>query len=436
MATEQRRQRQRRTAPYLYCDRNGTYYLRVSNGQATTKRSLGTKDFKVAKVFSQLFQYKLAMKKFDISISNNGIEVKNIQPGDDIQAINELLASAQKRQAELNSGEKQERKLLVASGFQQRAGKKFSEVVKLYIAEKEYDNKQKTLEEKQSCYAEFLTYFIDDDFATYPKSSAVAFKTRLVNSKISVLRINKKISMLKDLFDYAIRNNFYFQDNPFADISISRKSKLSQQVKSYKEFSDTDLRTIFADKGQYKSFMNKSDYYWLPLLSLYSGARIEELASLDCSQIINEDDIYYIDIERAKTTSSIRKVPIHSKLIDLGFIEFLEEVKKKNTKLFPHLKLGKNGYSKNCSRRFGQYLDRIGIVDTQKVFHSFRSSFINRMTMLNIHPAILMGIVGHYEQSKLDLSSPHFVNYQQSKPIAVLKDTIDKLNLDFIFENW
>jgi hypothetical protein len=66
----------------------------------------------------------------------------------------------------------------------------------------------------------------------------------------------------------------------------------------------------------------------------------------------------------------------------------------------------------------------------RKVFHSFRSTFINRMTYSNIHPAILMGIVGHYEQSKIDFSGAHFTNYQKKKPVEVLKSSIDRLSYE------
>lgn len=58
------------------------------------------------------------------------------------------------------------------------------------------------------------------------------------------------------------------------------------------------------------------------------------------------------------------------------------------------------------------------------------------MTLLNTHPSILMAIVGHFEQNKLDFSSPHFKTYQQEKPIKILKETINRLNFDFIFQNW
>ncbi|RFC01428.1 integrase, partial [Klebsiella michiganensis] len=173
-------------------------------------------------------------------------------------------------------------------------------------------------------------------------------------------------------------------------------------------------------------FMNKPDYHWLPLLALYTGARVEELASLSLNQIKKDGGIHYFEIEKAKNLNSIRKIPLHRQIETSGFLAYVDSVRAQGaTMLFPHLTAGKNGYSKNMSRRFGAYLDSLKISDSRKVFHSFRHTFITRMTELNVHPVLVMSMVGHYAQAKVDLSAPHVVNYQHEKPLSVLKQTID-----------
>jgi integrase len=157
------------------------------------------------------------------------------------------------------------------------------------------------------------------------------------------------------------------------------------------------------------------------------------LASLRIEQIKLDGAVWYFDVQEGKNLNSIRRIPIHKKILDSGFWKYYEKIKfSKDVQLFPHLKPGANGYSKNCSRRFGEFLDLAGITDKRKVFHSFRATFINSMTNIGTHPAVLMGIVGHYEQSKLDFSSPHFQTYQQIKPLEVLNAAIQKLDYDNI----
>jgi len=98
--------------------------------------------------------------------------------------------------------------------------------------------------------------------------------------------------------------------------------------------------------------------------------------------------------------------------------------------LFPLLLPSKNGHAKNVSRRFNEsYLPALRINDPRHRLYSFRATFITRMSELNVNPAMLMAIVGHYEQTAVDLSSPHFKNYQGAKRIAALRDTIDLFDL-------
>ncbi|VVE89831.1 hypothetical protein [Pandoraea bronchicola] len=78
---------------------------------------------------------------------------------------------------------------------------------------------------------------------------------------------------------------------------------------------------------------------------------------------------------------------------------------------FSHRKPGKNGYSKNISCRHGDSLNLLKVSDKHKVFHSLRHTFITRLTQMNVHPVMLMALVGLYEQAKVDFSSPHVVNY-------------------------
>ena len=52
------------------------------------------------------------------------------------------------------------------------------------------------------------------------------------------------------------------------------------------------------------------------------------------------------------------------------------------------------------------------------------------MSELNVNTAMIMALVGHYEQAAVDLSSPHFKNYQKgTKLITALRDAMDTFDL-------
>lgn len=306
--------------------------------------------------------------------------------------------------------------------------KPFSKVARMYLDEKRLDNGGKTLEDKQRTFDTLVELFGDMDFNAFGAEQAIAFKQRLLGQSLSIVRINSKLSHLKELFRWAVNQGLRHTGNPFESMRVSTKAKVKQQTQSYQPFTAEELQTIF-NPQTYDNFMNKADYRWLPWLAVHSGARIEELASLRLDQIKTEGEISYLDIQHGKNLNSVRKIPLHNNVMQSGFMTYVQALREQGkTRLFPHLVAGKNGFSKNCSRRFAQYLDKIGIKSPQKTFHSFRSTFITRMSELNVHPAMLMALVGHYQQAKVDLSSPHFSNYQGGKLTTALHETVNSFD--------
>ncbi|MGS0756108.1 hypothetical protein ACVBEH_16535 [Roseateles sp. GG27B] len=83
---------------------------------------------------------------------------------------------------------------------------------------------------------------------------------------------------------------------------------------------------------------------------------------------------------------------------------YLEQRRKDEPdgQLFPMLKPSKNGYAKNVSRRFNEsYLPSLRIDDPTHRIYSFRpnSNFITSMSELNVNPAMVMALFGHFEQT-------------------------------------
>jgi integrase len=351
----------------------------------------------------------------------SGFTFKDIKTEQDVDLMNRILNEAKSTAPVENSP-------IVAAPVSKPTMKTtdFLSVVKGYLEERKFSNVEKTLLEKESVYKTFAELFGNPNFNFITTENAITYKNRLLGQNFSASRINKIISILKDLFSYGINNRHYFAANPFENIAI--KSNAKKKSRSYEQFTQEELGRIF-QKDVYLKEMKKPDYFWLPFLAMYSGARLEELASLTFEQIKQENSIWIFDIKKAKTENSVRKIPIHKRILESDFFNYLEKADKTNGQIFPLLKDGKNGFSKNTSRKFGEYLDlpEINVTSSQKVFHSFRSNYINAMTNIGCHPAILMSLVGHYEQSKIDFSSPHFQNYQEKKPMDILKDWNDRL---------
>lgn len=138
----------------------------------------------------------------------------------------------------------------------------------------------------------------------------------------------------------------YLKEN-WSDMATTKDEKNSSSKTDKDPFTTQDLKRIFeagsyAERVRYGLFRSKKATfearYWLPILGLFTGARIEELCQLLVQDISKIGDNWWFDINEetavdgsqktAKTSNSIRKVPVHPKLIEIGFLDYVEQRKK------------------------------------------------------------------------------------------------------------
>jgi integrase len=117
------------------------------------------------------------------------------------------------------------------------------------------------------------------------------------------------------------------------------------------------------------------------------------------------DGIHYIAItefdasgrrasdKQIKTNASARNVPLHPRLIELGFLEFVHG--RNSRRLFDELRRAANGgYSHEASKWFGAFLDKIGLIDPALVFHSFRHGFRDACRMAGLSEEVTNALGG------------------------------------------
>jgi len=177
-----------------------------------------------------------------------------------------------------------------------------------------------------------------------------------------------------------------------------------------KPFDDNDMRTIFENPYMAEAKYENPYQYWIPLIAAFTGARIGEISQLCVNDVVELNGIQFLDItdeyslkrsdeddgeeseadsddetsndKRLKNAGSRRHIPIHSKLLEMGFMQYVQLRKDdKQEYLFDLKRDGRDGSGTRPSRWFNaEYLRRdLGIADTQKVFHCFRHSFITRL---------------------------------------------------------
>jgi len=215
-------------------------------------------------------------------------------------------------------------------------------------------------------------------------------------------------------------------------------------------FSNSQLSQLFISYIYSENLLAREKpkpfHFWMPLIALWTGARVNELAQLVTSDIKQDDGIYYFDIndeeshKSLKNKNSKRKVPIAQALIDAGFIEFVQSrMNDKDHRIFNELPAHRDGYGREVSRWFNDnYKHKCNIVadkGKQLVFHSFRHTFITVLgsTSINKSPVedrIIYELVGH-ESGKVTHST-----YGHGHTLAILKQAIDAIDFGIDFEGF
>lgn len=241
---------------------------------------------------------------------------------------------------------------------------------------------------------------------------------------LSVNTINKYLRRLSGLFNFAVKNG-YMTSNPAEGLQIKSQKRADQEREAYTE---EDLKKLFGSK-EYTEELSKHSYqYWTPLIALYTGCRLEEICQLHLDDIRQEGGVWVFDIndeeeKRVKTLSSKRLVPLHPRLIEVGLLEYVADLRNAGERrLFPELHQQRDGYGQQVSKWFQRYKKRCGI-SKGKTFHSFRHTFITHLKYKQVDPFMIHELDGH------TVDSQTMGRYgKRYTPDILLKEAIEKID--------
>ncbi|MBB4620114.1 DUF6538 domain-containing protein, partial [Sphingomonas abaci] len=179
--------------------------------------------------------------------------------------------------------------------------------------------------------------------------------------------------------------------------------------------------------------------FWVPLIALFTGARLGEICQLDATDIRTVDGVDCIVVSRRslngttdkhlKTTASDRLIPVHPTLIDCGLLHFAEAKRKGGEKkLFDDIEVGSTGSRPVAfSKWFTQFLRASGAVRSRTSFHSFRHSFRDELRAARIDHDIALLLGGWTTGSSR--SAVH-ENYGSGYRVDALNDAVRRLSFD------
>ncbi|MDN3717966.1 site-specific integrase [Vibrio breoganii] len=220
------------------------------------------------------------------------------------------------------------------------------------------------------------------------------------------------------------------------------KKKLDGQNSSEDRFAMNaeDLKMVFGhevfSKGQLginsRTKMACPYQYWLPLLTLFNAIRGNEGAQLYRDDIIYEFGIPYINVDdkredqHIKNAHSRRKVPVHSLLIELGFLDYVNLFEPEQ-RIFPELSYHQNDkYFKNAGDWFSRtFKGAYSIKPEKKSFYSLRHNCVGFFKdHVGDKQPVVKALVGHTN------ASITFDTYGNKVALELLVEQLEKLEYD------
>ncbi|WP_268250105.1 tyrosine-type recombinase/integrase [Campylobacter suis] len=162
--------------------------------------------------------------------------------------------------------------------------------------------------------------------------------------------------------------------------------------------------------------------------------RIKEMTQLTTDDIKEIDGVLCIDInknfdtnlgkkKKVKTSSSIRLIPLHSKLVEIGFLNHIDMRKKKAKE---NGRAARIFFSDN--KDFSEYFRKkinhkvIAKGNKSKTFYSFRHSFINKLLQANQRIEHIAALAGHEQTYNITAKT-----YGEQINPKILKDVVEVL---------
>lgn len=359
--------------------------------------------------------------------------------------------------------------------------KRFSELFKMMREDRNWgeDNAQHMTKEANL----FIELMGDLELEQIEKETVLEYGRRLrqLPRDIYQSRRKYKITSIKDLMRVALRENLALKNEstakrhvaklgeilnygvtsgmlPFnyaADYKRGSPNGLARRAQDEREvFNDSELREIFSvdwflagtGKEVGKGWIRwRPFHYWLPLLGLLTGARLNELSQLDLDDLRKtEQGKWYFDFnldqpdklevrdKSLKTSNSVRVVPMHTRLIDLGLLEYVGKLRESgHRKLFPELTRDRlKGYSKQSGKWFNsQFLGvQLGIArNGKKTFHSLRHGLLTQLDRNGVDKRTIQQLAGHERGDSITM-----VRYVKDRTADELAPVINAIEFGFL----
>jgi|GEM_PF-1775850 len=332
--------------------------------------------------------------------------------------------------------------------------KLFAQLIEDFVAEKMISGSWKNARTKgrKQQLLRCLEYFGNCNIATITRADAMQFMQTIMKLPLNVKKnkrfdgmtlteiatknkgptlapksVNMLMTDIASMFKWCKRFG-YIENNNFEGLSVK---ETAQEITQRLPYTTAELKLLFNDTIFQQQKCEASEVF-IPLIGLFTGARLNEICQLHTDDIKEIDGIWTIDIntndeqKSVKTKDSRRIIPLHSDIISAGFIKYVQKLK--TGRVFPNLIYKDGTFSADYTKRFKTVRDRAGIEKAD--FHSFRHLFSSELEKRNVPEHLVAMLLGHHHQQIT------FSRYGGPKDIERLAEIVNSLTFPITVPAW
>jgi integrase len=314
----------------------------------------------------------------------------------------------------------------------ERDGPRFAEIARKYIGEVQRDPTAKLTEQTRGQYEAVYRLFdqwadgprldeidavratgfldviatLDPHWGRSPETKKRSFADLVAmygNHPIGLgnRTINRYATALSQVWQWAKSRGLTTVENPWAQ----KYRRVGEKRRTRKlPFTPVELGLLLKRAPEARPIEQtyQNTMSWLCHIAAFSGMRLNEICERKVTDLKFEDNVWYFDITNAKSEAGDRKVPIHSRLLEAGLLDFKDH--HGDSWLFPALKPGGPDRKRSwyISKRFVEYRRELGVLRIDEItgkdridFHSFRRTVIHVLERARLPQTEVAQVVGH-----------------------------------------
>ena len=237
---------------------------------------------------------------------------------------------------------------------------------------------------------------------TLTRSQGVDMRAFLLAGGVTAKTARDRFDYIKGFLNFASVELEVLDRNPWSGLKIEYTTTSPRRPWSGEQLQEYFSRPLHAAYDIPTAWDAGADAaYWVPLMGIFTGARISELCQLNVADIETIEGVTVIHVtdegegQAVKSNAGRRMVPVHAELLRLGFLEYAAAVRKAGAlPLFPSIRRAKDKAGSYFSQWFSSTRKRPD-GSTLPDFHSLRHTVRSKLASAGIAEPLIDMLIGH-----------------------------------------